>query len=1098
MEQHSGRPGGDAIAAEAAGEPVEPFALPVFPGSAESEPEPDPDEPVAGKVVDLRDSRRGDRDSRLPALPGSGEGRGGSAGATGKVRRLGDGTPDGTAGAPADRASGAGGTTAPRPGGTSAGTDGGGSFGALPALPQRTPLPQRSPLPVRPIAETHDGTAFDAFGVSVNGPAAAPRPAQDRNLGSFTSLGGSGSFDGFAAGSPAPRSDARPLPAGTDGTETSPEQDGAEFDGAPAAPRTSRPPRDPLGAPEQTTPTGGNARVARVVTTDFLLTVNPVDGTEVVTCPPDEKRTPVRRTLQDRIARMNSARPSPPPGPPAPELPLLERDDERERLIRLLARGRSVRVTGPSGAGRSSLLDAVAGACGELAPDGVLRLSGYRRTAADLLQDLYAVVHAGEGYRPSREELSALLGSVGAVVVLDDLEIGGSALEEVLAAAPECAFLMSATPEVPAPAADSAVEEVFLSGLSRSACLDLLALSAGRRLAEDESAWAADLWFESEGLPLRFVQAGALLRQRDAARLPAEPAEWDDSVWDNGAPGAQPPIGLDIPDLTGFDAPDGTAFEPAAVPETTPTARTAGAPGPLPSLAESAAPADLLASRLSEAAREALAFAVALDGECPHPSHLPALVGDTHGDAALGELTSVGLAVPVAGHFRLAAGVTQQLAASLRADGELSDTQAHTAALHYTWWAGHPSVTPERAAGESEAILAAMAACRDGGNADDAVQLARTAAPVFAAALHWGAWERALRIGQEAARISGDVAEEAYFHHELGVLALCTGHPDRARAELEASIALRRALADRKGTVVGRRTLALVADREGTQAAAPFDGDFGPEPAAASTVTLPPVAEPPTVVIGTPKPTPLGAGGKDPVHARRVPAGRRRNLIAAGAGALVVAAIGAIVAVGASGGKGGSTPNQVQPIESVEQDGPSDSAAPPEDGTTAPAATSAAATTATTSNSTSTSPSSTPSTAQSAATSGTTSTPPTTPSRPSSGTGGTTGHTTTGGAGSSTGGSTSGGSSGGSSSGGTGSGGTSTGGSTGTPSGGSTGTPTGGSTGSPTGGSTGTPTGGSTGSTTGSPDGGSTGSPTGGSTGTTSSGSSTSTGTGGT
>jgi hypothetical protein len=1004
MEQHSGRPGEDPIAPEAAGEPVEPFALPVFPelaGPAAPDvrepavpdaPDPaaqDEPEPPAGRVVSLRDSARGG--GLLPALPGSGDGLGDTFG-TGPGDR--DTAADGGHAAADDDAPGAR--------GAAGASSGGGSFGALPALPQRTPLPQRSPLPVRPVAEAADAAPFDAFGASAGGPT-PPRGTQDRTHASFGSLGGSGSFDGFAAGSPAPRSDARPLPARTPAASLPPgsaepgesalELDGTDFDGTQPVPRASRPPRDPLGAPEQSTPGGGSLRVTRVVTTDFLLTVNPLDGTEVVPCPPEEHRAPVRRTPEERTARMNSARPAPPPGPPAPELPLLERDDERERLIRLLARGRSVRVTGPSGAGRSSLLDAVANACGDLAPDGVLRLSGYRRTAADLLQDLYAVVYAGEGYRPSRDELPALLKDIGAVVVLDDLEFGGAALEDVLAAAPECAFLMSATPDVAAPAADSMVEEVFLAGLSRSACLDLLALSAGRRLAEDESAWAADLWFESEGLPLRFVQAGALLRQRDAMRQPAEPPEWDDSVWDKGAPGSPPPLGLDLPDLSGFDEHAEPAFEPAAV-----TASSSGTPAAvppsLPSLAESAAPADLLASRLSEAAREALAFAVALDGECPHPSHLPALVGDTHGDAALGELTSVGLAVPVAGHFRLAAGVTQQLAASLRADGELSETQAHTAALHYTWWAGHPSVTPERATSESEAILAAMAACRDGGNAADAVALARTVAPVFAAALHWSAWERALRIGQEAARISGEVAEEAYFHHELGVLALCTGHLDRARAELEASNALRGALADRKGTVVGRRTLALVADREGAPAGVPFAADLAGEgpSAAAVTMPLPPAAEsgPGPVVIG-PK-APSAGGGKDAAHARRQPAGgRRRILIAAGAGALVLAAVGAIVAVGASSGKGGHTPNQVQPIESVEQDGPDDTTPPPEDGTKAPAAPATSTSTSPTTPSSSTTVTTPAGGPVTTAPTGDSSTAPAEP--PSSPTGGTTHHT---------------------------------------------------------------------------------------------------------
>lgn len=992
MEQHSGRPGEDPIAPEAAGEPVEPFGLPVFPDHAEPGLPPAAG-PGAGRVVDLRDTGRGE--GLLPALPGHGTELGDPFGEQAATRDAGGGVLD-TYRAPGalDVTNGGGPTGGARGTGTPADT----GFGtALPAPAERPALPQRQPaadraalpqLPVRPVPEGHSGTSFDAFGGSgASGPSGGI-PAQSRGsgertpgLGSFGSLGGNGSFDGFAAGSPAPRSE-RPLgertsgslPAlgdffagqagrdgqaareGEDGTDGTGQDAGSLFDATLPAQRTPRPQRDPLVAPD--TPTSGSARVARVVTSEFLLTVNPIDGTEVVPVPPQERKTPVRRTAQERAARMSSARPTPPPGPPTPELPLLERDEERERLIRLLARGRSVRVTGASGAGRSSLLDSVANACGDLAPDGVLRLSGYRRSAADLLQDFYALVHSGEGYRPDRAELLTLLANIGAVVILDDLEFGGSALEELLAAAPECAFLMAATPDVPAPAADSAVEEVFLSGLSRSACIDLLHLSAGRRLAEDETAWAADLWFESEGLPLRFVQAGALLRQRDAMRLPAEPPEWDDSVWENGAPGTAAPLSLELPDLTGFDGPTDESA-PAGPQDATgdlaaPDARdTAAVPAralpasevPLPSLAESAAPADLLASRLSEAAREALAFAVALDGECPHPSHLPALVGDTHGDAALGELTSVGLAVPVASHFRLAAGVAQQLASGLRADGELSEIQSHTAAVHYTWWSGHPSVTPERAAGESEAILCAMAACRDGGNASAAVLLARTVAPVFAAALHWGAWERALRIGQEAARLSGEVAEEAYFHHELGVLALCTGHLDRARAELEASIALRGALADRKGTVVGRRTLALVLDREGATGGVPFDleidGFGGGGAGGPVTMPLPPAADPAPVVIGAPKP-PGGAGAhRGGAPAKRLPlVGTRRNLIVAGSGALLVAALGTIVALGTSGGNGGDAPNQVQPVESVQQDAPTDTTAPPEDGTTAPPATS--------------------------------------------------------------------------------------------------------------------------------------------------------------
>ncbi|MCM2426109.1 ATP-binding protein [Streptomyces sp. RKAG337] len=684
-----------------------------------------------------------------------------------------------------------------------------------------------------------------------------------------------------------------------------PEPETGAADETMALARIPRPPREPAPVfggetlwPEGDPGRPGPARVVQVVAGDFLLTINPVDGSEVAQCPPEERRAPARRTPQDRLRQAKDRRPQLPPGPRAPELPLLEREEERERLVRLLARGRSVRVTGPSGAGRSSLLDVVADACADLAPDGILRLSGYRRTSADLLQDLFALVYEADGYRPDRPRLLELLSDVGAIVVLDDLEFGGTALEELLNAVPECAFLITATPDVAAPAPDSLIEEVFLPGLTRVACLALLEHVVERPLDEEEAAWAADLWFESEGLPLRFFQAGALLRQRDVLRNPIEAEqEWDDSVWTSGS-GPE----------------DGGPFD----------AEPAGRI-PLPSLAESAAPAELLASRLSEAAQQALDFAVALDGECPHPSHLPALVGDTHGDAALGEIAACGLAVPVASHYRLAAGVRQQLSVGLSTESE--DTAlALAAAQHYAWWAGHPSVAPERAATEAEAILAAMAACRDAGHPSNAVLLARTAAPAFAGALHWSAWERALRIGQESARLAGEVAEEAYFHHELGVLALCTGGLDRARAELEASIALRGALADRQGTLVGRRTLALVNDRSSGSVALtlPAAGleipGAGPDShLAASAAPGRDSYDPPVTVISK-----RLTGGGLPARrtARTVFGNSRRNLLAAGAGAALAAIIGTVVTLGTSAGssENRNVPNNVKPVESAQPD----------------------------------------------------------------------------------------------------------------------------------------------------------------------------------
>ncbi|POX56618.1 AAA family ATPase [Streptomyces sp. Ru71] len=833
-----------------------------------------------------------------------------------------------------------------------------------------------------------------------------------------------------------------------------PEEYGHEGDGQPPRPRPSR---DPL-TPDLGQHGPAQARMVQLVSGDLLVTVNPVDGSEIEPCPPAERPgRPTRRSAADRAEADRAAAPPVPPGPARPELPLLGRQEERERLVRLLARGRSVRLTGPAGSGRTRLLDVVAEDCADLAPEGVIRLSGFHRTADELLHDLFRTVHDAPRHRPGRDELLEYVRDIGAVVVLDDLEFGGAALDELLDATPECAWLLAATPDVPAPLADSAVEEVFLSGLDRAGGIELIEQAVGRALTEDESNWAGDLWFESEGLPLRFVQAGALLRQRDRLRAGAEAVD-EYGVFDDAVPSDAP-----VPAEPGEDI-------------------------PLPSLGEAAAPAPLLASRLSASARATLRFAVALGGEVPHQAHLPALVGDTHADAALGELAACGLVSPVGSRYRLAAGVQTQLEAAGYAED--ATEQARTAARHYTWWAGHPSVTPERVCAEADAVLAALTPIVSAGADEDgehtAVKLARTAAPAFAAGLDRGAWERALRAGAEASRLAGEVAEQAWFHHELGVLAVCAGQLDRARAELEASVALRGAVSDKRGTVAGRRALALVADRAGDVPGLPVTaGEEVPDarseesasPAAGVPAPFPQLPRPAqgdTGTLVTHQAEPYGPAAKPKGGGLRSMA--RRNLVAAGAGALLVAVLGTVVTLGATSDNDAHTPSdQVGVNPSASQgvdDGELGADVPQKNDGKADGDTGKA-----TSRPTDPGPDGTYGTADDP----TPTAGPSESAKPAGGgtSGGTSGKPRPSGSSSVPGGgtTTTGGSTGGS-----------TGSSSGSPTGGSSsGSPTGGTSTDPTGGTstgtTGDPTGGTTGGTTGDPTGGTTGDTTGGTTG---------------
>ncbi|MCX4765015.1 ATP-binding protein [Streptomyces sp. NBC_01275] len=687
-----------------------------------------------------------------------------------------------------------------------------------------------------------------------------------------------------------------------------PEEYGHDGDGG-NAPRP-RPSRDPL-TPDFGQHTPALARTVRLVAGDHLLTVNPVDGSEIELCPPTQRpESPAKRTPEQRAEAERAARPPSPAGPGRRTPPLLGRQDEREQLVRLLARGRSVRLTGPAGSGRTSLLDLVAEDCEDLAPDGVVRLTGFRRTTADLLHALFHAVYDADLHRPADEELAALVREIGAVVVVDDLDLGGAALDVLLDATPECAFLLGATPDTPSPSADSAVEEVVLTGLERAGGVEVIERVVDRSLTEEEANWAGDLWFESEGLPLRFVQAGALLLQRDRLRADA------DAVDEFGV------------------------FEDAR-PFTAPAAAGAGEAEeiPLPSLGEAAAPAPLLAARLSASARATLRFAVALDGEVPHQAHLPALVGDTHADAALGELVDCGLVSPVGARYRLAAGVQTQLAAA--GYGDDAEARVQSAAQHYAWWAGHPSVTPDRVSAEADAILAALAVIvpattpstensggsgkpgnpgnlGSGENAEDtgslSVQLARTAAPAFAGGLHWSAWETALHEGAEASRLAGETADRAYFHHELGVLALCAGDLDRARSELEASLDLRAALADKRGAIAGRRALALVADASG-DVPGPAEATAGEEvpearheesasPPRGITAALPTFAPDAETVVAARPVAPAAHHGRGGIRGFA-----RRNLVAVGAGALLVAVLGTVVTLGATSNNDANDPS---------------------------------------------------------------------------------------------------------------------------------------------------------------------------------------------
>ncbi|MFF9643938.1 ATP-binding protein [Kitasatospora aureofaciens] len=593
-------------------------------------------------------------------------------------------------------------------------------------------------------------------------------------------------------------------------------------------------------------------RGGELVSGGLLVGVGAPDGSEVRPCP-EEWRPRPRRIERSEPARGPVGGVGRAVGPLAlgagpTDLPLLDREADIAELLGLLAEGRSIRLVGQAGSGRSTLLSAVAEAAADLAPGGVVQLCGHRRTAADLLQDLFAATHHAPGFRPDPGQLAAHLAGVAAVVVIDEAEPTGAELEGLLAAAPGCAFLISVAPDSPPLPADSRLRDHLVAGLSRAACLTLTGRLAGRPLDVAEKAWAVDLWFESEGLPLRFVQAAALLRQRDVSVDALVAAEEDRR---------------DV-----FGAVDEPAPDPDPAIREDALRRTV----PLPSVAESASPAVRLAEGLSEPAQAVLRLAVALGGECPTAPHLPALIDVGQGESALAELADAGLAVSIGGHHRLTAGALELLAPHWPARGCVDG-----AAQHFAWWVGHSSVSLAQIAAEAEVLIGVLLADRTAGRHEAVVRLARAAAPALALSLRWGAWERVLELGLEAARRTGSTVDQAWFHHEAGVHAFCLQQPSRALAELETALTLRSAAGEQRGVAAARRMLDLLrADGRQLAAAAPA----------------------------------AAAPGRGPVIrkiAARVPAklkartGKRRRVVVASAAVLTFGVLGTAVAMSLTG-----------------------------------------------------------------------------------------------------------------------------------------------------------------------------------------------------
>ncbi|MFI0479162.1 hypothetical protein [Actinomadura sp. 9N215] len=207
-----------------------------------------------------------------------------------------------------------------------------------------------------------------------------------------------------------------------------------------------------------------------------------------------------------------------PAGTPLPfdEPDLLGRAPDVDRVVRLLGERTPVQVTGPPGIGKSALLRA-AGVRRQAAGTDVVHLAAAGMDVEDVLQELFQTCYDTRHYRPARPQLRRLMGTINALVLVDDFGGDADDLATLLDALPGCGVAVATPRRLPWDG-----ETFELAGLGLDSAVELLVRETGRECSAEERRLAERFAGSVDGHPAALVQAGTALRSAAVEDVPAD------------------------------------------------------------------------------------------------------------------------------------------------------------------------------------------------------------------------------------------------------------------------------------------------------------------------------------------------------------------------------------------------------------------------------------------------------------------------------------------------------------------------------------------------------------------------------------------------